>query len=155
MSLRRQGPAAKPGQLDRRVFQPAIRHLGEKVIDQVQPPAALVVEFDDVPGRMAQVCRLEHRVARPPVLDVAPARFQIVGVEVGELLEQSENDHQLADAARVLRDGGVVLAIARVVGIAEVEKRHTVERRLIAEKAAQRVAEPRVGLRQIELRSIQ
>jgi hypothetical protein len=48
-------------------------------VNQVEAPAALVVEIDDVPRRVHRVRRLEHRVARAAVLDVALRALRSIG----------------------------------------------------------------------------
>ena len=75
----------------------------KQIAHQCQPPAALIVEVDDRPGRMIGVGRLQHRLARLGVIIVFLARGEIDG-------------GQLPALQRVLQPFAQALFLLRLIG---------------------------------------
>ena len=102
----------------------------------------MIVDAEDVCG--------DDRVAH----DAAP-RLDVVGVDVGERLEDRQCDEQLADASRVLVLVAVPLGVAGVGEVGEVEQRHPVALHLGSDQPLELGGELRIGRRELEVRLVE
>jgi len=88
------------------------------------------------------------------VPEQAIARLQVIGMEIGECLEDRERDQQFADAAHVRAIILLMSRVTRMIGLREVEYRHLVTIRPLAEQRDEFAGEYGVGFRDREIRII-
>ena len=84
------------------------------------------------------------------VLQDAPARFDVVRVDVGEGLQHAEHDHEFADAADVLLVVSAMLGVSRVLRIGEVQHGEPVRVHAAGQDGSDLAREIRVRGRQVE-----
>ena len=77
-------------------------------------------------------------------------RLDVVGIQVGQRLEQRQRHHQLADAADVLLVVAAVLGIDRLGRVGQVEHRQPGGLRIAAEHGNDPLRERGIGRRQVE-----